>query len=534
MSGIRRIVIGCGYSTFPTDNVNSVRTYDADLNAEWKYNHGANVHAVAADTDGNVYMAGARASSLTTRKLDTDGAAVWSVDHGATAYAIAVGSDGVVATGGARTSSITTRTYAYDGTAGWTADHGATVFCIAIDSSGNVYTGGNRYTTSSPQGHVRKYNSSGTLQWTLDLGSSVSYVYGIAVDSSGNIYVTGYRDSSITTRKYNSSRTLQWSQDEGGNGTAIAIDANGVYIAFIRNSSKSLRKRALSDGAEVWTADTGNSLHGVAVDADGDVYAVSTADYKLYQRLGSDGTAVGNVAQSFQAVYAVAVVDVEVPDQSALPPGLAIPLGLAVPFPTALLTSAALPLTFGLAAPSTLIPEPPIGDGQTVYRGYLGLTPPLQVPLASLHCRRRQNESTWLVVVIPGVSDALETILMDAAGLTLSIDAGLRESTGAETLGRFLRAVVTDVEITAGAFSRDARLTARVQADLEPIQTRAMTGVRRIQDDEGRRSVWCDVNPVLRPGDTIDAGAITFTAHSIQYTIGPYSAMMDVQEAPDG
>jgi len=532
MTTFRRIVIGCGYGG--GDNINTVRVYDADLAPVWKYSHGAVVQAVAADVDGNVYMAGWRTGSLTTRKLDTNGAVLWSADHGNVVYAIAVGSDGTVITGGFLSSSITTRKYAADGTAGWTANHGATVRCIAIDSSGNIYTGGNRFTTSAPQGHVRKYNSSGTLQWTLDLGSSVSYVYGIAVDSSGNFYVTGYRDSSVVTRKYNSSRTLQWSVDEGDNANALALDANGVYVAFTRNSSKSLRKRALSDGAEVWVADTGNSLHGVAVDADGDVYAVSTADYKLYHRLGSDGTAVANVAQSFQAVYAVAVVDVLVPDRTDIAPGLALPLGLGVPFQTGFHLSPSLPLTFGLAAPATLMPDPPVGDGQVVYRGYLGLTPPLQIAMASLQCRRRQNDSTWLIVEIPAVSAALETILSTVAGLTFSIDAGLRASTGVETLGRFLRSVVTEVEITQGAVTREARLTARVQADLEPIQTRVMTGVRRIQDEDGRQKIWCDVNPRLRPGDTVDTGDVTFTAYSITYSIDPYTASMQVQEAPSG
>jgi hypothetical protein len=62
-----------------------------------------------------------------------------------------------------------------------------------------------------------KYNSSGTKQWTKQLGtSSDDRGYGVTTDSSGNIFVTGYTEggldgntnsgeSDIFLIKYNSS-----------------------------------------------------------------------------------------------------------------------------------------------------------------------------------------------------------------------------------------------------------------------------------------------------------------------------------------
>ena len=99
---------------------------------------------------------------------------------------------------------------------------------VATDSSGNVYvTGGTKggldgnTSAGNTDLFVVKYNSSGTKQWTKQLGSSgLDSANGITIDSSGNVYVTGVTFGGLDWNtsagandlfvvKYNSSGTKQ-------------------------------------------------------------------------------------------------------------------------------------------------------------------------------------------------------------------------------------------------------------------------------------------------------------------------------------
>jgi len=99
---------------------------------------------------------------------------------------------------------------------------------VVTDSSGNVYvTGGTKggldgnTSAGNTDLFVVKYNSSGTKQWTKQLGtSSNDNANGVATDSSGNVYVTGYTYGGLDSNtnwgkndiflvKYNSDGVLQ-------------------------------------------------------------------------------------------------------------------------------------------------------------------------------------------------------------------------------------------------------------------------------------------------------------------------------------
>jgi hypothetical protein len=76
---------------------------------------------------------------------------------------------------------------------------------VTVDSSDNIYvtgiaSGGLDSNTSSGGEDIVlvKYSSSGTKQWTKQLGSSSSdFAWDVTVDSSDNIYVTGFINGSL-------------------------------------------------------------------------------------------------------------------------------------------------------------------------------------------------------------------------------------------------------------------------------------------------------------------------------------------------
>mgnify|MGYP001376632647 CR=1 FL=1 len=201
---------------------------------------------------------------------------------------------------------------------------------LAVDSSDNIYVagftnGGLDGNTSSGKHDILlvKYNSSGSKQWLQQFGSSNNDMgLEVNVDSKANIYVTGYTEGGLDGNtnsgerdiflvKYNSSGTKQWTQQLGtptfdeGNGVAVDSSDNIYVSGWTRGKldtyaggDDAIVIKYNSSGTKQWTRQFGapsfleksqyNSSSqmttstdkgiGVAVDSSGNIYVTGNTD----------------------------------------------------------------------------------------------------------------------------------------------------------------------------------------------------------------------------------------------------------------
>ena len=193
---------------------------------------------------------------------------------------------------------------------------------ISADGAGNVYIGGHTRGDLGGQlgdwdAFVGKYDSSGNLLWTRQLGTSgVDFGLGVSADLVGNVYITGYtlgalggpnageRDAYLA--KYDAGGALQWTRQLGTSandeGSSIATDGSGdVYITGHTAGSlagpnagqhDAFVSKFTSTGTSVWTrqfgTNRGDESYGVATDGSGSVYLTGFTGGSLAAPSGGD------------------------------------------------------------------------------------------------------------------------------------------------------------------------------------------------------------------------------------------------------
>lgn len=229
-------------TTGPVDGF--LTKFDAAGNRIWTRLIGSisGAYTVATDTNNNIYVAGKTHSNLDGEtntgsndafliKFNTNGTRLWTRLLGTTgsesAYSVVTdnsgniyitgGTDGVLGTDPSPGDAVINydsfvAKYNTSGTLQWITQQGTS--CsewskdIAVDASSNIYLVGKIYQCAFPDNtangrydaFLSRLDSSGNTQWIRQFGTEwEDSANGVTTDSAGNAYVTGYLDSSYFT-----------------------------------------------------------------------------------------------------------------------------------------------------------------------------------------------------------------------------------------------------------------------------------------------------------------------------------------------
>jgi sugar lactone lactonase YvrE len=237
---------------------------------------------IATDSSGNAYVTGQGGSGAVITAFNSDGTAFLPL------------------TPNAGSNDIFVVKYNPSGFVQWIAriasNQADVGYGIATDSGGNVYvvsicagvTAFNSDGTAHPLSRssvggsdawIVKYNTSGTVQWIAQVGSTATDTgFGIATDSSGNVYVTGQGGSNVVVSVFN------WDQSPFGTSLPNSGSNDAFIVKFNTSGVAQWVARVASTGSDTSRA--------IATDSNGNVYATGRGGFgAVITAFNSDGTA---------------------------------------------------------------------------------------------------------------------------------------------------------------------------------------------------------------------------------------------------
>lgn len=240
-------------------NKNIVK-YDSKDNIVWqKTLANFSYQDATIDSSGNLYLAGTAGNNPSgvgiVVKLDSSGTIVWQKQYALTQWINSGGN-------------------------------------IHVDASGNVYCGFWYGPSNNDYADLAKYDSSGVLQWRVQLTYSTVYYNcrpgGIATDSAGNVYMGAHTYNSQASSaswesyaiKINSSGSVQWqrkiyhSSDDVFISDGTIVDSSGyIYFYGFKKYRTAFLLKMDTNGNTIWqkeiTISAGDSLYPGNFDFDG-------------------------------------------------------------------------------------------------------------------------------------------------------------------------------------------------------------------------------------------------------------------------
>lgn len=463
--------------------------------------HGARIRAIVLDSAGNLYVGGDtldETDHYVGGKYDSSGSLIWRM------------------TGSPRVPDSP-----------YSSGRRDRVYSIALDSSGNIYTaGGNDY----EYGVLKKYNSSGVVQWTRYPNM---IILSVVVDSSGNVY-TSHPDQDGANGQFSGGVTyadfVPFTPEETF-FRVVKWDSSGMFVAGLAlPDSVSLGTNLFAGAGQlevVWRETYFRYWNSYEYDFS--IASTNTYDQMMLV-VAPDGTVYPNPLPPYTSYntdggMSVAVVETGQVMSLALP----VQLGSIITLGDRYVAVPALALQIGIAQP--LITLEYAGTAAAVYRLYLtGGSGTIELSLASLQMRRNAT-STWLSVVVPSPTPAILAAIEDRADGDVVVKRGVRFPDGTEQMESFFRAAYTASRYDLGGRSASITLEATESGAVSTGYTRLARGISYRASSQGQRRVRCAVDTYLRPGDLLDlGGGEIMTVGGITYQINPTGAVMEASE----
>lgn len=547
--------------------------------------HGRPVYAVATD-DTYFYLAGEGVGEDQEylRKYDKTGSLQWSADQ--PAWMGAEPARYVPAT-------IVFGVYVPEY---WQFEY-RRVHNILIDGSGNVYLSGHaEYGTSGGgllinRGWLRKYNSSGVLQWErrcpnfgitnvvtdgtlfyvafyrwvstgfFDLPQTyridtTDYYFDpvnelpveiVAWDADGDIVRTAARPTTLYGGYYylNSPQTgaqrLEYHDGVLYLSTALSSDPDADVVIAYDTTDLSETTDTLSPAQYLSATGYGVGFTRFCFDANGNRVFPKISSYEHFYRYDDAGTQQWTDRKAAEDSLPLGwgdngggqAADLAIVATPSLPM-LALGIGLGTPDWQGDRYTAidGLGLSLALGTPSWMREYAGAGRLPEVYGLTLAGTPTLTFAVTSLTLRRTAVSRSLSAVIVPPSVETL-TALEARLGDTLTLSRGVRFADGSTQLETMMEVPLATVRSDRGTRSFSISLEGAAEETENIPHTRTLAGVsyRNATSGGARRRVRCAMDTYLRPGYTALFGAESMTVGDITISISPVSGVMEVAEA---